>query len=344
MIDSPAMAHSRSAWTSYGLVALMLTLTIAALAGSRRWFDAFGNADALDAAVSYPEGESARIVVLDRVNHDNHLADDSTTRLNVWAPGADAPHIRKQVPGARMLAASAELLWLYSPEHGVHARDPATLELRIDEQGLARRNPSLVAGLMAPDPFESWKMYAGVDEDTGRFVVTTKEGRQLWIDPASFEAAPFSGTRVQPFLTFSGRCAAAKQAPRPMRVELRGDGPRQEATIDGRSAGEYLTPERIEVCSVDGSDGSIALILHRAVLDEPSPSRLTALSPAGGSPWTATLTGESGWSTVRILSASLSADAVILVVQGDRGSFWGGGYGLMTLDRSTGRVTSAPSI
>lgn len=119
-------------------MALMLTLCLGAVAGWHWWFDTHGSADSLDAVLVYPANSGARVIVLDQVSY--HV--DDTPRLNLWLPREDAPRQRERVPRARMLAASTQLFWLYSPEHGVHARGPVTLPVRGDEAQLKQKNPS----------------------------------------------------------------------------------------------------------------------------------------------------------------------------------------------------------
>jgi hypothetical protein len=337
------MAESRVQRWTWWIVALMLALTIGAIWAWERLYDAYGAADDVDAALVYRTGDGAQVVILDRVSHTSRFDTDYTWRLNLWAPGEDAPRLRKRVPGTRLLAVGARLLWFHSPQHGVHARDPATFEVRVDEAQLRQKNPELAVGLMPPDSFEAWKVNSGVDPASGRVIVTAKDGRRFAIDPESFAATAYTGEDMRTVLNFEGACAGAAKAPE-LELEIRGEGPRKQVRRGERTVGEFVTPERLAACSVEATPTAVALLLHRAVLDEAAPSQLTAVSATGEALWTTALTGESGWGWVRVLFASLSADEVLLVVQGEYGRFSRMKSGLLTIDRETGRIRSAPAV
>lgn len=324
-------------------MALMLVLMIAGIWVTQRLFDEYGAADGIDAAIVYPAAGGAQVVILDRVSHSSRFDLDYTWRLNLWLPGEDAPRLRVRAPGSRLLAADARLLWMYSQDRGVHARDPGTFAVRVDEAQLRQQSPELALGLMPPDSFEAWKVHSGVDPATGRFVVTAKDGRRFALDPESFAATPYTGEQLREVVNFEGACAGAGAPPKSIELEIRGEGPRRQVRAAGRDVGEFVTPERLTTCSVDAT-AELALLVHRAALDETSPSQLTAVSATGEKLWTTALTGETGWSWVRVLSASSSPAEVILVVQGEYGRFSRMLYGLVTLDRQTGRVRSAPPI
>lgn len=337
------MAESRAQRSSWWIMALMSALTIGAIWGWQRLFDVYGAADDLDAALVYPGAGGARVIVVDRVSHQGRLDANYTWRLNLWAPGEDSPRLRERVPGIRLLAAGARLLWMYSPEHGVHARDPETLAVRVDEAQLRQNNPELAVGLTAPDSFESWKVHAGVDRKSGRFVVTAKDGRRFALDPENFTATAYTGEDIATVTNFTGACAGASATPGRTELEIHGEGPRKQVRINGRTVGEFVTPERLPTCSVDAT-ADIALLLHRASLDETSPSQLTAVSATGEALWTTALTGDSGWGPVRVLFASASPAEVLVVVQGEYGRLSRLKYGLLTIDGQTGRIRSSPAI
>lgn len=209
------------------------------------------------------------------------------------------------------------LVWYYGSAPGLHARDPATAQTRVDEEELGRLNPAL-AGRFRTRTTHLYESAYRLDRKRGGVWINAKGGGWLFVDGKTLRASPRADEDTDPAY---GSCKKARRVARlrdGRRIELKGK--RRRRLLIGRAD----APEPRFVLGrllVDGKDCRLielgrppsVLVIHRASLDARAERFISRVGHDGRKLWSFSLGPARGSGSTAFIGLARYPRGLVLV-------------------------------